>query len=335
MKSFKIGALLLSLMCLTACDYTQKKEFRTERAERLYRAAMADYSAGRMDAAIIGFKKAIRSNPANASARFQLACLLQDQKQDYLGALCCYREYLLLEAGGDKETMAKNRASICEKLLASELAKKMNLTDGTTASKGLVEARREAEEASARLAQAEQRVAEIEKKNQALLQENARLRRMLSSIGEESSSSQKMDVSAAKEILADAESDRLKLSPDARALFEEEESAEAPEIAESARRAEAGESSDGPSLLTRPEGEEAYKGPKLSEMRETTSRPAKAEPPHEPRPEFYVVQEGDTLYRIALRFYGRRDAWRKILEANKATVSSDARIRTGQKLRLP
>ena len=62
---------------------------------------------------------------------------------------------------------------------------------------------------------------------------------------------------------------------------------------------------------------------------------AAVEPPHEERPEYYEVQEGDTLYRIALRFYGRRDAWKKIQEANKATISSDARIRIGQKIRLP
>ena len=50
---------------------------------------------------------------------------------------------------------------------------------------------------------------------------------------------------------------------------------------------------------------------------------------------YYVVQEGDTLYKLAIRFYGRRDAWKTIREANKAIVSTDGRIRTGQRLKLP
>jgi len=59
------------------------------------------------------------------------------------------------------------------------------------------------------------------------------------------------------------------------------------------------------------------------------------EPPHEPRPKEYVVQEGDTLFKLAMRFYGRRSAWTLIRDANKATVSSDGRIRQGQTLVFP
>ncbi len=335
MKKFEIAVLSVLLTGLAACDYVQKKEFRAERADRQYQAAMADYSAGRMDAAVVGFKKAIRANPANASARFQLACLLQDRKQDYLGALCCYREYLLQSPGGDKERMAKDRAALCEKLLMGEMARKMNLSDASGAVKELAEARQASESAAERLALAERRLAETEERNKALTRENARLRRMLATVGEETESSRRMDVSAAKAVLDDAEGDRLKLSPDAKALFEEEEAADAPDIAEGARRAEEGETADGPSLLAGRDGAADYTGPKLDETRDATRKPVKSEPPHEARPEFYTVQEGDTLYRIALRFYGRRDAWRKILDANKAAISSDARIRTGQKLRLP
>ena len=52
-------------------------------------------------------------------------------------------------------------------------------------------------------------------------------------------------------------------------------------------------------------------------------------------PDTYVVQEGDTLYKIATRFYGRTSAWKQIREANKDTISTDGRVRTGMKIRLP
>ena len=63
---------IAALTILTACDYAARKDVRAERDDRAYRAAMDDYRAGRMDAAIAGLEKAVRNDPANASARFQL-----------------------------------------------------------------------------------------------------------------------------------------------------------------------------------------------------------------------------------------------------------------------
>jgi nucleoid-associated protein YgaU len=53
------------------------------------------------------------------------------------------------------------------------------------------------------------------------------------------------------------------------------------------------------------------------------------------RPETYVVQPGDTLFKIAKRFYGSANKWRDIREANKAVISSDGRVKVGQEIRLP
>ena len=52
-------------------------------------------------------------------------------------------------------------------------------------------------------------------------------------------------------------------------------------------------------------------------------------------PDTYVVQEGDTLYKIATRFYGKSSAWKSIREANKESISTDGRVRAGMKIRLP
>ena len=46
---------LMALMTLTACDYVQRANPSDEQNDRLYRAAMDDYRAGRLDAAMKGF----------------------------------------------------------------------------------------------------------------------------------------------------------------------------------------------------------------------------------------------------------------------------------------
>ncbi len=53
------------------------------------------------------------------------------------------------------------------------------------------------------------------------------------------------------------------------------------------------------------------------------------------RPDTYKVQPGDSLQRIAQRFYGSRSKWRDIQKANIATIPADGRLRVGQELRLP
>jgi len=47
------------------------------------------------------------------------------------------------------------------------------------------------------------------------------------------------------------------------------------------------------------------------------------------------VQDGDTLYKIAMRFYGTSSAWKKIRDANKAVISTDGRVNTGLEIKLP
>ena len=101
MRMTKKLAALVILTAVTGCDYAARKDLAEERESRNYRAAMADYKAGRVDAAIAGFAKTIREEPANAGARFQYACLLQDSAKDYLGAFCAYHEYIVQHPESD------------------------------------------------------------------------------------------------------------------------------------------------------------------------------------------------------------------------------------------
>ena len=49
---------------------------------------------------------------------------------------------------------------------------------------------------------------------------------------------------------------------------------------------------------------------------------------------FHVVQSGETLSAIAEQYYGSSNAWRKILEANKALKDAN-KIAPGTKLIIP
>ena len=92
---------LMALTILTACDSDSRADLRAEQSDRLYKAAMEDYRSGRMDAAVKGFEKLLAKDPANASARFQFACLLQDVRHDFGGAYCAYRVYILQRPESD------------------------------------------------------------------------------------------------------------------------------------------------------------------------------------------------------------------------------------------
>lgn len=51
--------------------------------------------------------------------------------------------------------------------------------------------------------------------------------------------------------------------------------------------------------------------------------------------EIYTVQPGDSLSKIALKFYGRSSLWPIILEANRDMLDNPSLIRPGMKLKLP
>jgi len=48
----------------------------------------------------------------------------------------------------------------------------------------------------------------------------------------------------------------------------------------------------------------------------------------------YTVQAGDTLERIARKFYGKTSAWKHILESNRNILSSPSKLRAGMVLRI-
>jgi uncharacterized protein YidB (DUF937 family) len=67
----------------------------------------------------------------------------------------------------------------------------------------------------------------------------------------------------------------------------------------------------------------------------STTRMPTQEPVAAAKDEMYTVVSGDSLSKIAKRFYGNANDWRRIFEANRDQIKDPDLIRPGQKLRVP
>jgi nucleoid-associated protein YgaU len=62
---------------------------------------------------------------------------------------------------------------------------------------------------------------------------------------------------------------------------------------------------------------------------------AQAAPPAPPAPKTYVVVEGDTLTKIARKFYGSSSRWEDILNANRDVMKDEKSLVVGSTLKIP
>jgi nucleoid-associated protein YgaU len=70
----------------------------------------------------------------------------------------------------------------------------------------------------------------------------------------------------------------------------------------------------------------------------STARPAPApagDAPAAPAIRTYTVVAGDNLSKIAKRFYGDANQWKRIFEANRDIIKDPDRIQPGQTLKIP
>jgi len=326
-------SLFLIPFLFVGCDYVERRATDVERADKLYQAAMAEYAAGRLDKSIEAFEKVLKANPGNGSARFQLACLLQDHRKDSLGALCNYREYTALTPNGDKVKIAADRSAACERQLATVLIRKYDL--GGTVAQDEANARLQADKAKLEkeLDATKKEMEKLQVDFAALRRENERVRRMVMAGASDDAGSEEVKVKS-EEVRTDSVSKggvvagkrQMPALPDEKDLLEEDD----------VGMDRVKMSSDIDNLIAEEKEETSQAAPFGKTVKPVEVKKAVPQaPPHEPRPKTYVVQEGDTLFKLAVRFYGLRSAWTHIRDANKATVSSDGRIKAGQTLKFP
>lgn len=338
MKNLERLVAIAALSALSACDLVKDSSFDTERADADYRTAMDDYQAGRLGPALKGFTKVCAANPSNASARFQLACLLQDGEKDYLGAFCAYREYLLQQPKSEKAKLAKDRLAVCEREVAKLLASKYDLNAIEKEAQVAEGLRKALEESKEQVAKQQKSLADSTRRIAALEAETARLKNLLRVEGE-APLVDPANLSGAKAVVA-AEDDAPVAADalaEAKRLLAEDETNDAPVNVDEAKALLADDPESPPMIAQDPDAkkkrEAAAAAKREADEKAREQKSVKYE--KHPADGYYVVQEGDTLYKLAIRFYGRRDAWKTIREANKAIVSTDGRIRTGQRLKLP
>ena len=327
--------VLMAILGLTACDVAERRDIRQERESAQYQAAMADYKAGRIKQAAEGFNKACCEDPANASARFQLACVLQDGVKDHLGAYCAYREFLNQQPTSDKAQLAKTRAAICEREVAKLLAEKHGLTNTKALLQEMETVRSQLKDAEKRNAKLSDDVSVTMQRVAHLLDENAKLKAAIKGEAPESAVASS-GIRDAKALLDEDDGDRMKITDEVKKLRDEPIEADgddrikrSTDIASLRREIDADEALASTSLLP------AHGTNVVRQVLPKPEPERPAEPPHEQRPTVYIVQEGDTLYKIAMRFYGKSSAWKLIRDANKAVISTDGRVISGMKIKLP
>ena len=72
----------------------------------------------------------------------------------------------------------------------------------------------------------------------------------------------------------------------------------------------------------------------------SSTSPSPAEPPGTQgaglrTQRIYVVEKGDSLSKIAKKFYGEASSWRRIFEANRERIQDPDLIQPGWKLHIP
>lgn len=310
----------LAAVALVSCDRSHgSRKSALERESPAYRAAMEDYRSGRVSRAVEGFRKVCRECPSNASARFQLACLLMDSQKDFAGAYCAFKEYILQQPEGEKTSLAKDRLKICEKELARTLADKFSASSSSTVSAAEVENLRARLKSSLESGDVLKKALEEARRRAGELEERVKHLTKLVSDSPDVDAPPR-EVADVKTLLdSDGEADAPAPGNDASDLLSafDADAEAAPPIAQSPGAKE--------------DRDKAKKDAEAAEA----ARKAEAEKAKARIPDTYVVAEGDTLYKIAVRFYGKASAWRRIRDANRALISNDGRIKAGQKLVMP
>ncbi len=337
----------------------------TERGSALYRQAFAAEQSGDIKEAVRLFNKVLIEEPRSYSAHFQLATLLHDHEEDYVGAIYHYKQYLYLRPESEKSSLAQDRIRIAEQLLAPQILKKVgDSVQGISQAHLLKENERlnriitTMEGEKSVLAEGK---AASDKELTELRGDNTRLRELLNKmrISETAAEPGQPILKRVEDAIKKGEGDKPAAKTDAKNLRALRD--EASEMAGGSKESGRKPLVDVPStdamikkVQSRLEGEPAAPAPAAK-----SGESGKAEKPSksdlsslslfgkekEDKKEksakatgeqrTYVVQPGDSLFRVAEKFYGDSTQWKKIRDANRTRIDPDGRIRAGQIIIVP
>lgn len=365
----QVGVILLiaGLACFgPGCsgDSGLAKDETNERGSALYRKAFAAEQSGDLKEAVRLFNKVLIEEPHSFSAHFQLATLLQDHEEDYVGAIYHYKQYLYLLPESEKSTLAQERIRIAEQLLAPQILRKVGdsvqgisqahllkenerLNRIITTLEGeksvLSEAKVAAETELSKLKGDNERLHEILTKMRVSEtvpeQPKSLMKRVEAAVQADNSekTTAKTDVKALRAEAAALAEDGGKTTPrkplvempSTEAVLKKvqsrlegaPETPSAPPVADKTGKSDTADKPDKPDISA------------LSLFGKGDKKEKVARTGKEPRT--YVVQPGDSLFRVAEKYYGDSTKWKIIRDANRTRIDPDGRIRAGQIIIVP
>lgn len=322
---------------LQGCRERQDTAAAAESAERespLYKKARDAELSGNIKEAIRLYRELLVQEPRAFSAHFQLATILQDSAEDYIGAIYHYHEYLQFRPESDKSKLAQERIRIAEQLLAPQILRRVgDSVEGITQAHLLKE--------NDRLNRV---ITTLEGDKSKLAEERDKARKDLADLGsayenlrkilEKMKTADAASPSAKPNIpkprpaeAAPAPAGRTLKGVDIDAMRREAESLAAP-AAPSSRAGGASEPS--PDSNQKPSPKSDTKADPA--LRRPNRRAADAAATGK---RTYVVQPGDSLFRVSEKFYGDSSHWKKIRNANRAVIDPDGRLHAGQTILIP
>ena len=311
----------LAILAVSGCKPSVAVADARDRATPGFERAISFEQVGKFDEAIKQYEQELLDHPRLLSAHLHLALLLHDHRQDYVGAVYHYQQYLKLRPGGEKDPMIEGRVRLAEQLLAAQLLRRV----GDSADPAQIQMSAEIKNLNTRVTTLEGEKGTLVDEKEKLTQEVQtaqgevqRLRRLVDNLrlSDADTTSTRTKPSVLSRLLSrgnhvpEVEPKKLPpLSSDAIAAAREE-----------AARMAAGDGAAGPSAAA---------------GKTVTPPVANSGGQRTPALKTYVVQPGDTLFGIAERHYGDGTQWPKVREANKSRIHADGQVRAGQVLLIP
>jgi hypothetical protein len=325
---FPIG-LAIFLALLAGCQRaTVSEQDARDRESPLIRRALEREQIGDLDEAIQTYEEVLQESPKLVSAHFHLALLLQDYRKDYMGAIYHYRQYERLRPDSEKKALLQDRTRVCQQLLVAQL-----LSNGDVAiSRKQLELMAEIDKLNKRLSQVEGEKAALMEQKDALerqlaeqTSETERLRRLLDRV-----------IPAGSSEDAHPHSVLPRLDPTSFALAAPRTTPPPTPIP----RVTPSDPGSEPAAIRPTAPRTATEPPPLLKSTDSVSTETEAAATRTTAPvtaatRTYVVQPGDSVYRIAERIYGDPEQWKKIRDANKDRLGPGNQVRAGQVLVIP
>lgn len=352
------------LVCSTGCKRQDVSSLEAqERTSSLNKKARDAELSGNTKEAIRLYREILVSEPRSFSAHFQLAAMLQDVEQNYIDAIYHYNQYLAFRPDSEKNTLAQERIRIAEQLLAPQILRRVgDSVQGLTQAHLLKETDR-----------LNQSITKLEGEKSVLLEENEALKKKVATAtadaermrlllrklrGSDAESADvaplshrevpesavtRSDMRSLKEQSKKSTStDTATRRADVRAMREEAaaisdakpQTGATSTADETLKKVQARVAAEQAATTKRGEDIPAILAP-LSNARSTPAAHATKAASAVPEKRTYVVQPGDTLFRVSEKFYGDATHWKKLRDANRTTIDPDGRIRAGQVIVVP